>query len=332
VTPSPRSPPTWAEFNERPAAEFEPVSPAAELAAILQRFRDGLDQAGRAGVESRMRGLRALAEQAVLAVELERLLERQEPDAAGLSPSRARDGLRQLKDRMLAHIAACGLEVVRLRGARAGDVADLVEVACWRYDDVHEIPVVVQELEAAIRLDGVPLRRGRVVVGGRRDARLAAALGKGRDRQDERLPAAAGPAPVRPPPPRIVCPIAGCKAENHANVEACVGCLTPLGGYARLSMHREALFNRGLRAAQGGDSAGARECFAAIVLWHPHDIRTRNAHALACLDDSDVGAARRSWEEVLARAPGDSLALRGLAALPHVAATRDDGRSGPAVT
>jgi Flp pilus assembly protein TadD len=82
-------------------------------------------------------------------------------------------------------------------------------------------------------------------------------------------------------------------------------------------MYPEALFNRGLRAARAGDSAFARECFAAVALWHPEDLRTRNAHALACLDARDVRAAMRGWQEVLASSPGDSLAARGLATLAH---------------
>ena len=55
---------------------------------------------------------------------------------------------------MLAQIAASGLEVVRLRGAPASAVEDLARVECWRYDDMHESPVVVDELEVAVRLDG----------------------------------------------------------------------------------------------------------------------------------------------------------------------------------
>jgi hypothetical protein len=322
-----QSPPTWAEFDERPAAEFELRSPASELAAVLQRLRDDLDAAGCAAAESRAQGLRALAEQAVLAVELGKLLERHGPALDGAELEGAHLALAGLTDRMLAHIASSGLEVVRLAGAGAGDVADIVEVDSWRYDDGCASPVVVTEIEAAVRLEGAPLRRGRVVMGGVCDDVPAQDAAPQRPATpDERRASAAagdGSAIERPPMPRIVCPIAGCGAENQAAAEVCVGCLTPLAGFARLSIHPGVLFNRGLRAARLGDSALARDCFAAVVLWHPHDVRTRNAHALACFDARDVGAARRGWEEVLARAPGDPLALRGVVALSRKQAPPD---------
>lgn len=322
TVPAARRPPSWAEFDERPVAAFEPRAPAAELAAVLQRLRDGLDAAGRAGAESRVQGLRALAEQAVLAVELEELLNEHGPAFGGAALQRAHDALAALKDRMLAHVASAGLEVVRLAGAGAGDVLDIVEVDSWCYDAARATPVVVTELEAAIRLDGAPLRRGRVVMAGPcEDVRPAPAPaaelpGPGaaappQHREAPRSEPGADPAQA----PRIVCPIAGCGAENAAAAEVCVGCLTPLAGFSRLSSYPEALFNEGLRAARQGDSARARDHFAAVVLWHPHDVGTRNALALACLETGDAGAARTAWDEVLRRAPGDALALRGLAAL-----------------
>jgi hypothetical protein len=321
VSSASHRPPAWTEFAERPAAEFEFCSPEAEFAAILQRFRDALDEAGRAGAESRVHGLRALAEQAVLAVELEKLLELRDTALEQGLPESAHLAIARIKDQMLAHIAASGLEIVRLSGAGARDVADVAEVDCWRYDAMRTSPVVVQELEAAVRLDGAPLRRGRVVMGGQREAVVWPPPVAARPAPREPAPGGASdPAPVAAPAAaaRIICPIDGCGAENPVSAEACVGCLTPLAGFGRMSMHCGALFNQGLRAARGGRSAAARECFAAVVLWHPGDITTRNAHALACLDNGDVGAARRGWEEVLARAPGDALAVRGLAALREV--------------
>ena len=317
VPGSAEHPLTWADFDEQPVAEVDLRSPAAELAAVLQRYRADLDAAARAGSEGRAEGLRALADQAVLAVELEGLLELQHT-AQGASLECLHSELRSLKDRMLAHVASSGLEIVRLRGARGGDVAESVQVDQWRYDDGYAAEVVVEELEVAVRLDGVPLRRGRVVMGAPREAQPSemtsfevgpaahpADGGAGRRRA----------AQERPPAPRIICPVADCGAENPASADVCVGCLTLLTGYGRLTMHPQALFNQGLRAARAGDYATARECFAAVVLWQPHDLRTRNAYALACLEACDRRAARRAWEEVLARAPGDPLAVRGMAAL-----------------
>jgi hypothetical protein len=219
---------------------------------------------------------------------------------------------------MLAHVASSGLEIVRLRGARGGDVIESVEVDEWRYDDGYAVEVVVEELEVTVRLDGIPLRRGRVVMGAPREGRSAATASIDASPAPHRSDSGRGrgrAAPERPSAPTIVCPVADCGTENHASAEVCVGCLTPLSGYGRLTMHPQVLFNQGLRAARVGDYATARECFAAVVLWQPHDLRTRNAYALACLDARDRRAARRAWEEVLARAPGDPLAVRGMATL-----------------
>jgi hypothetical protein len=113
----------------------------------------------------------------------------------------------------------------------------------------------------------------------------------------------------------ITCPVSGCGAPNSATAESCVACLTPLAGYGRLAMHGDALFNRGLRAARAGDGATARDLFAAVVHWQPHDVDARNAHALACLGAGDLHAARSGWEDVLARCPGDALAAQGLSCL-----------------
>jgi hypothetical protein len=258
--------------------------------------------------------LRALAEQAVFTVELENLLERHGPQFDATALTTAHRALDQLKDRMLAHMEAAGLEILRLRGAAAGDVADDVEIDAWRCDDIGASPLVIEELEAAVRLNGTPLRRGRVIMGGPgdgdlpdRELPLHEALGDGASAR------AANRELHRPP--QIICPIPGCRAENPIGVDVCVGCLTPLAGFGRLLLHPASLFNQGLRAAQVGNSALARECFAAVALWLPNDLATRNAHALACVDAGDPAAARCGWEEVLRRSPRDDLALRGLAAL-----------------
>lgn len=340
--------PTWAEFEESPVPDLAPRSPAAELAEVLQRCRADLEAAARAGAESRVQGLRALAEQAVLAVELEHLIDGPAAWPADGSLERLFGALRNLQERMLSHIAAAGLEVVRLRGASAGSVRDIIEIDCWRYDAAYPGEVVVDEIEVAVRFDGAPVRMGRVVMGAPCEA---PSLGWGADGEPSTpAPAAAlpagttGPAPPAGPragalaaapavapapaspaalPPaggRIVCPVAGCGAENDAEAEVCVGCLAHLAGYIRLLAYPHVLFNRGLKAARAGDSRRARDCFAAVVQWQPDDVRTRNAYALACVDLRDRPAAQRAWEEVLSRSPRDAIATRGLSALARTTA------------
>ena len=120
----------------------------------------------------------------------------------------------------------------------------------------------------------------------------------------------------------MICPSARCRAENDAAADQCRKCGLPLAGLARLHAHPAALFNRGLEAAQGGQFGEARELFAAVVHWCPRDVEARNALALACLRHGDPAAARRHWEDVLARVPGDDLATRGLRALAQTQPVR----------
>lgn len=212
VSSSAEHPLTWGDFEEQPATEVDLRSPAAELAVVLQRYRADLDEAARAGSESRVQGLRALADQAVLAVELAGLLELQQ-SARDVSPERMHGALLSVKDRMLAHVASSGLEIVRLCGARGGDVAESVDVDQWRYDDGCTAEVVVEELEVAVRLDGEPLRRGRVVMGAPREvgstARGSAESEPAEKRTDSGVTRRRA-VRERPPAPTIVCPVADC--------------------------------------------------------------------------------------------------------------------------
>lgn len=175
MSSSAEPPPSWADFEERPACGVELRSPAAELAAVLQRYRSELDAAARAGAQSRAQGLSALAEQAVLVIELEKLLARHAAQLADPPLDRVHRALRILKDRMLEQIEASGLQVVRLAGEPASAVIDLVEVECWRHGDAYSSEVVSEELEVAVLLDGVVLRHGRVVMGAPREAQPASA-------------------------------------------------------------------------------------------------------------------------------------------------------------
>lgn len=317
--------PSWRDFEETQVPDFRPRSPQAELAEVLRRYRADLDAAARSAAEGRAQGLYALAGQAVLAVELERLMDRHPVETADATFEHLHHALRRLKDRMLAQIEEAGLEVVRLLGERADAVAGIAEVEHWRFADSYPSEIVVEELEVAVRLNGVPFRKGRVVMGapcehaGAQPVELAGAeQPPGRSR----FPRAQTARPADRT--RIVCPVEDCGTENEPDAEVCAGCLTLLVSYGRLSLYPDVLFNRGLRAARAGDSRIARECFAAVALWLTDDVRARNAYALACLDTEDVVAARRAWNEVLAFSPDDPLAIRGLraVAVAHRAARR----------
>ncbi|MFI6344676.1 hypothetical protein [Streptomyces sp. NPDC050560] len=127
-----------------------------------------------------------------------------------------------------------------------------------------------------------------------------------------------GQAAVQAPHPdtgSLACPLPRCRAVNDAAAETCRQCQTPLRAYARLRSHPARLFNEGLAAAREGRIGAARDRFAAIVHWCPHDTEARSALALACLLQSDPGEARHHWNLVLERRPSDAAALRGLAML-----------------
>ncbi|WP_353944152.1 tetratricopeptide repeat protein [Streptomyces sp. HUAS MG91] len=125
-------------------------------------------------------------------------------------------------------------------------------------------------------------------------------------------------APVTPaaaPAVAVVCPIPRCRTHNDAAAESCGRCGTPLRAYVRLGAHTARLFNDGLAAARDGDFAAARDRFAAIVHWCPHDAEARSALGLACYELGDTAEARRQWQQTAARRPQDRTARAGLALL-----------------
>lgn len=111
---------------------------------------------------------------------------------------------------------------------------------------------------------------------------------------------------------KVVCPESSCRKENDALASECVCCGTPLQSYAQLLNHPAYLFNQGLARAHNGEFEQARDLFAAVVYWCPKDLEARNALAMACLALKDQMEAKRQWEFVLAHAPTDALAMRGL--------------------
>ena len=111
---------------------------------------------------------------------------------------------------------------------------------------------------------------------------------------------------------KVVCPESSCRSENEAFASECVRCGTPLQSYVQLLNHPAHLFNQGLVKARNGELEQARDLFAAVVYWCPKDLEARNALAMACLALHDLLEARRQWEFVLAQAPTDTLARRGL--------------------
>jgi hypothetical protein len=156
----------WSAFGEREVGlEVELASPAAELAAVLRRYRTELDAARAEVTAERRKGLEALARQAVLAVKLESALALYEPRLADASMGKAHQHLRILKDQMLGELVAAGVELVRLAGRPYEEVKTLVEVEGWLHKEGVESETVLEELEPAVRHGEEVIRMGRVVMG-----------------------------------------------------------------------------------------------------------------------------------------------------------------------
>lgn len=156
----------WTTFAPRPAvADGDLISPAAEVAAVLQRYRIDVDAARAATDDARRLGLKALAEQAVLAVQIEGALATYETKLNDASLGKVHQHLRILKDRMLEAAQASGLEVVRLAGKRWDEVAAVVEVDGWLHRAELDIEMVVEELEPVVLSGSELIRGGRVVMG-----------------------------------------------------------------------------------------------------------------------------------------------------------------------
>jgi tetratricopeptide (TPR) repeat protein len=111
---------------------------------------------------------------------------------------------------------------------------------------------------------------------------------------------------------KVVCPESSCRKENDALAPTCVCCGTPLQSYVQLLNHPAYLFNQGLARARNGEFEQARDLFAAVVHWCPKDLEARNALAMAYLASGHPIEAKQQWEFVLAYAPADALAMRGL--------------------
>jgi hypothetical protein len=164
--------PGWETFALRDAPEaVDILSPASEVAALLQRYRAEVDQATSAASGAERRGLEALAEQAVLAAQLASALERYAAQLKDAGLERVHRHLRVIKDQMFAACAAAGLDLIVPLGASFDEVADLVHVEGWRHRDEFTAEVVAEVVEPIIKHGGTLLRHGRVVMGAPASAR-----------------------------------------------------------------------------------------------------------------------------------------------------------------
>jgi len=158
--------PDWSVFSEREVPyEVELLSPASETAAALQQCVSDVRTAREETEDVRSSGLSKLASQAVLVVQFEKALAFYEADFQKTALIKVYRHLRVLKDQMLDALKAAELEIIVPVGSPFDEVADLVHVHGWRYDERYQAEIVAEVLEPLVRHRGRIVHLGRVIMG-----------------------------------------------------------------------------------------------------------------------------------------------------------------------
>ena len=144
---------------------MELLSPARELATVLQRYRDDMDTQQRAGEQARADALDIAVELAVHVHHLTAISSRTEGAFAAAGLGRVHKQLRVLRDQMLAALAAGHISISDPAGAPYHEVADLVDVVDWRHGPAFAAEVVAETIEPVVLHLGRPARLGRVIMG-----------------------------------------------------------------------------------------------------------------------------------------------------------------------
>lgn len=156
----------WASFHERPEpAPSELLSPASELATVLQRYWLDVDGQRAAAREAVAGAHAATAEQAVLVFRLTAVLDTNEDTLAQAGLDLLYRQLRVLRNQMTQAMKGTGLEVVDPVGRPFAEVADLVQVISWRHGPEFGDEVVAETFDPIVMHDRELVRPGRVVMG-----------------------------------------------------------------------------------------------------------------------------------------------------------------------
>jgi len=158
--------PDWSVFKKRAVPfEVELLSPASEVAALLQRYSTDLDKAHKEIAGVRREGLKTAAQQAVFVVQLSQALDLYESVLAQASLERVHRHIRIVKDQMLNALKEAGLEINVPLGKPFSEVADSVNVDGWRRSEDYASEVVAEVVEPIVTYKGILIRTGRVVMG-----------------------------------------------------------------------------------------------------------------------------------------------------------------------
>ncbi|MEU8697997.1 hypothetical protein AB0C61_10020 [Streptomyces sp. NPDC048680] len=169
---SPAADPDWDDFEQRPLPEGpggpeqpDPVSPGREMAAVLQRYWADLQrESNRVGKESAA-ARKILTELAVHVARLDTLLR----EAAGpLEEAGAKALGRRLdvaRKQVLEPLHAMDITTQDPTGKPYESVADVVDIAGWRYGPEFTAEVVAETVEPIVLDRGTVVRLGQVIMG-----------------------------------------------------------------------------------------------------------------------------------------------------------------------
>lgn len=157
---------TWAAFRERPEPPpGELLSPASEVAALLQRYRNDLAGQKAADRTALADAHSAAADQAALVFHLAAVLAQHQDAFAAAGLTRVHRQLNALRHQMAQATGRTGLRVVDPTGQAFDEVADLVQVIGWRHGPEFAGEVVAETVEPIVCHETELVRPGRVVMG-----------------------------------------------------------------------------------------------------------------------------------------------------------------------
>ena len=156
----------WSRFQPRPEPlDPELLSPARELATLLQHHHTELDRQRQAAERAVADALSIAAGQAVLVFHLANILRCQASSLESAGLDTVLKQLWVLHDQMLAGLVHGELSISDPAGAAFGDVAGTVTVVGWRHSIDFPEEVVAETLEPVVLHGGKAIRHGRVVMG-----------------------------------------------------------------------------------------------------------------------------------------------------------------------
>jgi hypothetical protein len=156
----------WSAFRERPVPpEVELLSPAAELAAVLQRCSRDLDAAREATRQATASGVAMVAEHAVLVFQLAAVLGRTEEALTAAGLTNVHRQLRIVNKQMVDALKDADLVIVDPLGKPFDETADVVEVTGWRHGAEFGADVVAETIEPVVFHGDAVVRHGRVIMG-----------------------------------------------------------------------------------------------------------------------------------------------------------------------